>query len=229
MHRLLRSVLPAAAALAILALPAPARALTADEVVEKVHLSRALRKHQLNGYLEKNDRKVPFNVSMESDVIRFRFSSPTQIITLNINEKGAKLYESSGGQQKAVPASRYSEGIRGTDLTYEDISFRYLYWPQRVLWPKTETVKTRRCHVVDLYNPDTSGSYAIVRIFVDQESGALMQMEGYDRSNARIKVCKVTSGMKVDGATVLKSMDVIRYGPDGKKVLGETEFELRRP
>jgi hypothetical protein len=44
-----------------------------------------------------------------------------------------------------------------------------------------------------------------------------------------IKVCAVTSGMKVDGATVLKSMDVIRYQPGTKKVAGETTFELKKP
>ena len=35
--------------------------------------------------------------------------------------------------------------------------------------------------------------------------------------------------MKVEGATCLKSMDVIRYDPNTKKVLGETTFELQKP
>ena len=64
---------------------------------------------------------------------------------------------------------------------------------------------------------------------MDKESGGLMKMMGYDWAGKLIKELKVTSGMKVDGATVLKSMDVIRYTPGTKKVAGETTFELRKP
>jgi hypothetical protein len=202
---------------------------TADEIVELVHLSRALKKHELRGTLSKDDKEVPFVVRMESDLVRFYFDSPKQIINLNIKQKGAELTEAVAGSNKAVPAARYAEGIRGTDLTYDDISFRYLYWPTRVKQPNIETVKTRKCWVVDLHAPKLVGEYKVVRIFVDKESGGLMRVMGYDANMQLIKVMAVTSGMKVDGATVLKSMDVIRYVPGTKKVAGETTFELKKP
>ncbi|MDB5177429.1 MAG: hypothetical protein JWN75_1097, partial [Candidatus Saccharibacteria bacterium] len=65
--------------------------------------------------------------------------------------------------------------------------------------------------------------------FVVRESGGLMRMQAYDWQGQMIKVLAVTSGMKVDGATVLKSMDVIRYAPGSKKAIGETTFELQKP
>ena len=202
---------------------------TAEQIVDLLHLSRALKKHELRGTLSKNDLEVPFAVRMESDLIRFYFEKPNQIINLNIKQKGAELTEVMAGSNKSVPAKRYGEGIRGTDLTYDDISFRFLYWPKKVKQPNEETVKTRKCWVVDLYAPQQIGEYGIVRIFVDKESGGLMKMMGYDWAGKLIKELKVTSGMKVDGATVLKSMDVIRYTPGTKKVAGETTFELRKP
>lgn len=202
---------------------------TTDQIVELVHLSRALKKHELRGTLSKNDLEVPFAVKMESDLVRFSFENPRQIINLNIKQKGAELTEVMAGSNKPVPDKRYSEGIRGTDLTYDDISFRYLYWQKKVKQPKVETVKTRKCWVVDLYNNKQTGEYGIVRIFVDKESGGLMKVMGYDYQGKLIKELKVTSGMKVDGATVLKSMDVIRYNPATQKVTGETTFELQKP
>jgi negative regulator of sigma E activity len=90
-------------------------------------------------------------------------------------------------------------------------------------------VKTRKCWVVDLHAPQQTGEYGIVRIFVDRESGGLMRVQAYDWQGQMVKVLAVTSGMKVDGATVLKSMDVIRYAPGTKKVVGETTFELKKP
>jgi hypothetical protein len=56
-----------------------------------------------------------------------------------------------------------------------------------------------------------------------------MRMQAYGWDGKLIKSCTVTAGMKVNGATVLKSMDVIRYVPGTKKVAGETNFELRKP
>ena len=202
---------------------------TAEQIVELVHLSRALKKNELRGTLSKNDLEVPFAVRMEADLVRFYFENPKQIINLNIKQKGAELTEAMAGSNKPVPAKRYSEGIRGTDLTYDDISFRFLYWQKKVKQPNEETVKTRKCWVVDLYNNQQVGEYGIVRIFVDKESGGLMKLMGYDWQGQLIKVLAVTSGMKIDGATVLKSMDVIRYTPGSKKVTGETTFELRKP
>lgn len=204
--------------------------MTAEQIVELVHLSRALKKHELRGTLSKDDLEVPFAVRMEADLVRFYFENPKQIINLNIKQKGAELTEVMAGSNKPVPAKRYAEGIRGTDLTYDDISFRYLYWPKKVKQPNEETVKTFKCYVVDLYNDNRqSGEYGIVRIWVDKKSGGLIRIQGYDWQGQMIKTLAVTSGMKVDGATVLKSMDVIRYVPGTKKVAGETTFELKKP
>jgi hypothetical protein len=127
-----------------------------------------------------------------------------------------------------VPMAMYSAGIRGTDLTYDDISMRYLYWPKKVKIGE-ETINTQRCFVVDLYNPKRIGEYYLVRIFVHKESGGLMRMQAYDWNGQIIKSCEVTAGMKVNGATVLKSMRVLRYVPGTKKVAGETSFELSKP
>lgn len=235
---LLLAAAPVAGFLALSANPARAQnaapvdpgAITADEIIEKVHLSRALRdKTVLQGQLEKDGKTVPFSISMESDLIAFRFANPDLILSLNINDKGSKLFESDGGKNREVPLPRYSEGIRGTDLTYDDISFRYLYWPKRVKQPIEETVKTKKCYVVDLYAPNKIGAYGVVRVFVEKESWALLKIFCYDWNGKQIKECAITSGMKVNGATTLKSMDVISYVPDTKKVAGETTFELRKP
>ena len=206
--------------------------LTANQIVEKVHLSRALGKDPKErvifpGELSKGGKRVPFSIELSQSLIRFNFENPRQTINLDITEKSYRLKEVTAGSNKEVPAAMYSSGVRGTDLTYDDISMRYLYWPKKN-YIGEETIRTRRCYVVDLYNPQRLGDYYLVRIFVDGESGGLMRMMGYDWNGKLIKSCTVTDGMKVNGATVLKNMDVIRYVPGSKKVAGETSFELKK-
>jgi hypothetical protein len=201
---------------------------TAEQIVEKVHLSRALKKYTLRGSLTKGRQTVPFTVKLQDDLIHFSFENPKQNISLNITDKSYRLKEITANSNREVPPSMYSTGVRGTDLTYDDISFRYLYWPKKVKVGE-ETIKTRRCYVVDLYNPQRLGEYYLVRIFVDKESGGMMRMQAYDWNGKIVKSCTVTAGMKIEGATVLKTMEVIRYVPGTKKVAGETTFELKKP
>ncbi len=211
----------------------PIEGLSANQIVEMVHMSRALGKDPkdrviFQGELSRGGKSVPFSIELNLNLIRFTFENPRQTINLDITEKGYRLKEVTAGSNKEVPAALYGSGVRGTDLTYDDLSMRYLYWPKKTKIGE-ESIKTRKCYVVDLFNPQRLGDYYQVRIFVDKESGGLMRMMAYDWNGKLIKSCTVTAGMKVNGATVLKSMEVVRYVPGSKKVAGETTFELRKP
>lgn len=207
--------------------------LSAQGIVDMVMMSRALGKDDKNGVtfpgeLNRGGKSVPFKVQVMPTLIRFYFENPKQNISLDTNEKGYRLREVTAGSNKEVPASMYSSGVRGTDLTYDDISMRYLYWPSKQKIGE-ETIKTRKCYVVDLKNPQKLGEYYLVRIFVDKKSGGLMRMMAYGWDGKLIKSCTVTAGMKVNGTTVLQTMEVIRYVPGTMKVAGETTFELKKP
>ena len=206
--------------------------LTADQIVDAVKRSRCAMQ-PLNGFLSKGGKEVPFVLKMTESLIHISFENPKQNINLDIGDKSFRLKEVTAGSNKDVPASSYSMGVRGTDLSYDDLSMRYLYWPKKVKIGE-ETIKTQKCYVVDLYNPQRLGDYYLVRIFVGKNSGAIMRMNCFDWNGKIIKSCAVTAGMKIPDfegkmVTVLKTMDVIRYVPGSKKVAGETTFELRKP
>lgn len=206
--------------------------LTADQIVDAVKRSRCALQ-PLNGILTKGGKEVPFVLKMTESLIHISFENPKQNINLDIGDKTFRLKEVTAGSNKEVPAAQYSAGVRGTDLTYDDLSMRYLYWPKKVTVGE-ETIKTQKCYVVDLYNPQRLGDYYLVRIFVGKNSGAIMRMNCFDWNGKIIKSCSVTAGMKIPDpqgkmVTVLKTMEVIRYVPGTKKVAGETTFELRKP
>jgi hypothetical protein len=206
--------------------------LSAEDIVKLVHLSRALKRNDLTGSLRKADIKAEFRVTLTEKLMDFKFASPDQQVRLDLGEDSYRLAENG----KPVAEADYGKGIRGTDLSYEDLSFRYLYWknPYKL---QSETFATRKCWKIQLNNPRQGvGAYNTVVIWVDQESGGLMKMEGYlfEKKDGKdvwklIKRCAVKSGMKVDDATVLKEMSIEAFDPGTGKGQGKTFLEMNKP
>jgi hypothetical protein len=234
-------------------LPAEEAALpeyNAEEIVRLVNLSMALKsKTELNGTLRKGNNVSPLNFRLEEKgevkQISFTFGAPPQSIVLDLKEKSFLLYDVINGKRTAVADKNYATGIRGTDLTYEDMSFRYLYWPNPIKL-ESETYSTRKCWKVQCNNPNPGvGAYKTVIIWVDQQSGGLLKMEGYNYQEVNgkpvftlLKRCKVTAGMKLDDIvngqkvgeiTVLKEMTIESFDPVSGKGLGKTFLEMKKP
>lgn len=221
------------------------RDFTAAEIVKLVNLSMALKKTQLTGSLRKGNLVAPLVFKLEDKApvkeITFSFGNPPQAILLDLKQDSFLLYDVMGGKKIPVSDKNYAMGIKGMDMTYEDMSFRYLYWPNPVKL-ESETYSTRRCWKVQCNNPNPSvGAYKTVVIWVDQASGGLMKMEGYNYQSINekpvftlLKRCKVTAGMKIKGTagedvTVLKEMTIESFDPTTGKGLGKTFLEMDKP
>lgn len=202
---------------------------TAEEIQQAVRFSYVGQDMTLKGRLRNHNTgvEVPIELSMLKNTIRFRFENPVQIINLDLNDKGFVLREVARGRNAPVPRSKYGEKIRGTDITYEDVSLRFLYWPNPVKLEK-ETVKHRTCWKLRLDNPDTSGAYSVAFIWVDPGSGSIMRMEGYNREGKLIKRYEIISGMKVGDAWMLKQMRIESIDPATRKRTGRTYLELEK-
>jgi len=200
---------------------------TAEEIQQLVKLSYIRQQMSLKGRLRNDSTgaEAPFELTMLENTIRFRFDQPIQIINLDLNDKGFVLREVVRGKNAPVPRARYSENIRGTDITYEDVSLRFLYWPNPIKMDK-ETVKHRTCWKLRLNNPDTTGAYGVALIWVDAGSGSIMRMEGYDREGKLIKRYEVISGMKVGDGWMLKQMRIESFDPATRKRTGRSYLEL---
>ena len=201
-------------------MPASAQEAKPDpaQLVREVRYSQAEQAFDIDGKLEKGRTKVPFKMSMipELDMIRFRFSDPVQIISLVLKDNRYQLTEQIAGQKpKELAQARYGEKIRGTDVTYEDISQRFLYWPDPVLLKdqkeRISFAVRRDAWVVQLKNPRKGlGPYSMVHVWIDKESKALLQVEGYDWNDKKVKRFEVVKVQKDKeaGIWVLEKMRV---------------------
>lgn len=212
------------------AAPLPAQEPSPEQIQQLVKQSYIRTDMSLRGKLRNaaSGVEAPFTLSMAGNTIRFRFDNPPQVIHLDLNDKGFILREVVRGRNAPVPAARYDETIRGTDITYEDLSLRFLYWPNPKRLPD-EVISHRNCWKLQIANPGGAGRYGTAIIWVDQKSGAIVQMEAYDRGGHLMKRFKITSGMKVGDGWMLKQMRVESFAPgQPRKPVGRTYLELEK-
>jgi hypothetical protein len=210
-------------------IPEHFKELTGEQILELVRLSQALQNHDLSARLRKDRKTEPLGISMRQGAIYFKFE-PDEIIELKLDDKGSVLNRETRKGKGPVPANDYGKNIRGTDVTYEDLSMRFLYWPKPVLLDE-ERIKFKKCWKLRVVNPNKTGPYQSVLIWVHQASGALIQMKGYGwkPSEHPIKMFRVTQAQKVDGAWILKQMQVETIDPKNGRSLGDTFLEVRKP
>jgi hypothetical protein len=67
-----------------------------------------------------------------------------------------------------------------------------------------------------------------VLLWVDQESGALMRMEGYDGEGRLTKRFEVVSAQKIEGRWFLKQMRIEEMEPGTGKVQSRSYLEIKK-
>ena len=115
--------------------------------------------------------------------------------------------------------------MRGAGITYEDLSLRFLYWKNPKLLGE-ETIRSRKAWKMELQAARASSQYGVARLWIDQESGALLRIEGYNRDGKLLRRFEVISAQKIDGQWMLKQMRVETLDPETKKILNRTYLEV---
>src|SRR5205814_8898583 len=87
-------------------------------------------------------------------------------------------------------------------------ALRFLYWPRATLEGE-QLMLTRRSWKLRLDAPSRHDSqYAMVMLWVEKQSGALMRADGYDWNGKLSKRFEVRSVQKSDGVWILKQMRI---------------------
>jgi hypothetical protein len=115
------------------------------------------------------------------------------------------------GTTRAFPSSKLSQSIAGTDVSYEDLTLRFLYWPNAKLEGE-EKVNGEQCYKIRLNNPGRDGAYGTVYVWVHKKYGAFWQIRahGRDKAGTPLKEFQVNSVMKLpnDKGYTIKEMRV---------------------
>lgn len=202
--------------------------LNGDDVLKLVRYSYTKVNRNFKGQLRHDKKKVPFLLSLKPNSIIFQFSSPYQMIQLSTANDKLILKESFGekGELRVVDSSWYRQRIRGTDVTFDDISMRFLYWPKAKII-KEEKFLRRDAWVVQVMNPSGLGDYGSARVWVDKGSGSMLKMEGFEPIKGRkIKEFKVQSVKKMGDIWMVDQMLIETLSPATGKRVSRTYLDI---
>jgi hypothetical protein len=200
---------------------------SAKDILDSVRMIESRQQIDLQGQLRQEAKVIPFRLVQNGPMIRYSFTNPDETLQLRLGENSSRLDLVTEAGTEKVGASKLQEPIRGTIVTYGDLAFKFLYWAAaRVLGQ--ENVRTRKCWKLQLHAPSRESQYSNVLLWVDEASGALMRMEGYDWNALLVKRFEVVSAQKIEGRWFLKQMRIEQLQPGTNHVLERAYLEIKR-
>jgi len=205
----------------------------ATRVIESARVAATLQQTDLSGSLSKDGKKTPVQLFLRGKDIQFalELGGPTQRFHLRLGDGEYNLFDvSPDGKTTKFPDAKLVQPIAGTDVTYEDLSFQFFYWPSPS-YEGTENVGGQPCYKIRLNKPKGSGGqYEVVYVWVHTKYGAFMKVGGFNKKGELIKQFEVEDIMSIgNGVYTLKKMKVATY--NGGRVSGITSllFEKDKP
>src|SRR5207247_8929493 len=132
---------------------------SAKEILASVRMMESRQQIDLQGQLRQNDVIIPFRLVKNGPLIRYSFSNPDETLQLRLGENSSRLDVVSDAGTEKFAGSKLNERIRDTSVTYEDLAFKFLYWPAaRVLGE--EKVRTRNCWTLQLRAASREAQYS---------------------------------------------------------------------
>lgn len=198
----------------------------ANAILDQIRSAQAQINRTLSGRLRpENGDPIPFQLQLKGPEFDYKFSNPTEIIKLQLTDSGSVLTDEKSAGQHVLAGSRLSESVRGTDITYEDLSLRFIYW-KNAKYEGEQRVRTITCSIVLVQPSVRNTEYGSVRLWIAKDRGALIKAEGYDWQGKAIKRFEVISGQQIEGKTIFKQIRIERLDSQNGKVISRTYLEL---
>lgn len=195
-----------------------ASAQNAEQIMQSVRQVTALQQEQdLHGSIRKGGRQTPLSLFLRGEDIQFAIDGGKERFHLRLTPETQELREIIAGKTTVFPSNKISQPIVKSDVSYEDIALKFLYWKNPRIAGE-DTIKGQKCWRVHVVNPNQSGNYREVSVWVSKAQRALMRVIGYGPQPARspLKQFEITDIMKVNNAYTVKTMKVSAFDARGK-------------
>lgn len=213
MKKLLSKIFVLGAAFAGLMFPVGAEEITADGLLSAMRdMTVSQGNKDVMGSIRKGRNKIPFSLSARGETIVFQYKQGNawNRFDVRINARNVDLIRVVKGKAEVLAPANYTTPIAGTDVCYEDLSLRFLYWKggKIINDSANSRVKGRDCYIVEVANPNPRiGQFGWVRMWVDKENGTTWQIDGHGLDGKLKKRFTITSVQKLDdGSWFFKQM-----------------------
>lgn len=208
------------------ATPAP---INAADILRAIRDGQADKHETLDGQLRTSAGTVfPFRLISNGPLVRYQFPGPPPVtVQVHYNDENSALEEiSAAGGTERMTTANFDQPILRTDLTFEDLALKFLYWSRAVI-EGDDSIRTRAAWKMQLTAPSHRTQYAHVELWVDKESGGLLRAEATDWQGRLSKRFEVVSGQKFAGRWYLKQMRIETLDPGTSKVRSRTYLEIK--
>jgi hypothetical protein len=198
----------------------------ANAILDQIRSAQAQISRTLSGRLRpENADPIPFQLKLKGPEFDYQFTNPPETIRLQLTDTGSVLTDQKAAGQQVLSGSRLSEPVRGTDITYEDLSLRFIYW-KNAKFEGEQRLRTITCSIVLVQPSAHNSEYGSVRLWIAKDRGALIKAEGYNLQGKTIKRFEVISGQQIEGKTIFKQIRIERLDPLVGRVISRTYLEL---
>jgi len=131
--------------------------------------------------------------------------------------------------RECYDAGLLGKKILGTDLSYEDLALKFMYW-SRAAVEGEDRMKT-----IDVWRirakapPGGRSAYHEVVLWVGKKNGALVRAEGFDAAGKLVKRFEVVSAQVVNGLWVLQRLRIEAFDPATGKLVSRTSMTIDAP
>jgi len=197
-----------------------------NDILDEMRLAQAQITRPLSGRLRpENGDPIPFQLQLKGTEFDYKFTNPPETIKLQLNDTGSVLTDQTSAGPQTLSGSRLSEPVRGTDITYNDLSLRFIYW-KNAHYEGEQRVRTITCSIVLVQPASRNSEYSAVRLWIAKGRGALIKAEGFDWQSKVVKRFDVISGQQIEGKTIFKQIRIEQLDPQSSKVVSRTYLEL---
>ncbi len=163
--------------------------------------------------------------------LKDNFGAPLARLSLRRSpERAPEITFEQGSPLKPAPTPDLNQPLANTDLTWNDLSFSFLWWADGAVVGR-DNLRGRDCWVVEVRPPPgkppaasrgpppggapgAEGAFdplASARLWIDDQLVVLIQIEGYNAGGQLMRRLSVKNFKKIGELWMVKNMDIRRY------------------
>ena len=166
--------------------------------------------------------KASMPVVMELD---WGANPPTAKYTIDQESLTITWQGDQPGYAFSNPANQPTSTILDTGITWADLSFSVLWWPNSELIREEKKIN-RDCYVVDVPVPNSKNT---MRLWIEKKMGMLLEAQAFDAGQQEVSRMKIVSIKKMDGMWVAKDLEIRDKKTGSKTTLQISDLEWKNP
>ncbi len=192
-----------------------------EEILQRLRTQQMQQHRTLAGELRNGATTSPFRLVLDGATIKYQFTTPPPYtLVLHLGANSSQLDEVTLNGKSQVKDANFATPVRGTDLTFEDVAMRFLYWPTAKLLGEDSmnAAPGRKCWKLELKPAaGAKSAYASVVVWIDEGSGAMLRAQAFDAAGQLATEFKLIEPQMLGGVWLPKKVRIQRM-KDGEPV-----------